>query len=612
MSKIRNSYQVFDDYQMNNKISFYPEDDVNITLSSNLDILTQALLLNENIALPSNFRHFNSSFTNYYMNNEISYRPKDNMDIGILPVVGYVNRAEYENEGGDDSENRTRNVESNIYKGDNSENRTEDYIYKGDDSESEPEDSPLKEIYTGQTFTSFVLLEQYLKRYSIRMGFETKIVKVEKDDNVCIKKIYKCRHGGKYLPKKKLDPTTNREQESACIECGFALNASYQKCSNRVFVNKFIEEHNHELKDKIYDRDLYNMISRFKTNTQNKNDALTLYESLVRLQQENPDWYFKMDLMNKYPEIQGYCNRVLYPTKEYWAHAFTKRKFSANTYSTQHVESINCVIKLEANSGNSLCQLQLGIELQLKDETKYARDIDNMYKEYFTLNSLALQRRQILESLLYRSLIRANEKSDCHNVGFIEDDYKELQILLNMALKDCCGTSVNEIWKVRHIQSTTNYSQFVLLLEDGTHYCTCLYLIYAGFVCRHFFAVIMQSKKALFNMKLIPSWWYSEKGLMASDNQGSSVQVVQNKGEPLPTSTFQVLQKIRGQEIDVRNAVELDLKKVSYSHSLGLCKKALNIAITNGSNKALEDILQQFIDEQVLAQNENSSEQELN
>lgn len=341
----------------------------------------------------------------------------------------------------------------------------------------------------------------------------------------------------------------------------------------------------------IYDRDLYNMISRFKADVQIKNDALTLYESLVKLQQENPDWYFKvdfegidnrlskifwmspdqkslwarfhdvvindntcktnkymmplsifviidsnqrsriaataivcdetvsiyewileqtklatgnlqpviiftdadpamqvaisnsypetivrhcafhirqnlfkklkkklhnkwdgfisdfyalrnslvasdfnrcwMDLMNKYSEVQRYCDRVLYSTKECWAYAFMRRKFSANTHSTQRVESINRVIKLEANSGNSLCQLRAGIELRLKDEAKYARlqefrnmnpttglpnvsntifkGIDDMCKKFLTTNSLALQRRQMFESLLYRTFLCTNE-----------------------------------------------------------------------------------------------------------------------------------------------------------------------------------------------------------
>ncbi|CAG8661644.1 21746_t:CDS:1, partial [Gigaspora rosea] len=76
-------------------------------------------------------------------------------------------------------------------------------------SNDEPDDSPLKEIYSGQTFTSFNLLEKCLKRYSMQMGFETKIVRAEKENNVMDRKTHKCHHGAKYLPKKKLDPTQN-------------------------------------------------------------------------------------------------------------------------------------------------------------------------------------------------------------------------------------------------------------------------------------------------------------------------------------------------------------------------------------------------------------------
>src|SRR6266542_1071459 len=90
----------------------------------------------------------------------------------------------------------------------------------------------------------------------------------------------------------------------------------------------------------------------------------------------------------------------------------------------------------------------------------------------------------------------------------MEDDYEEPQILLDMALKDCSDGIIKEIWEVRHIQSKTNWSQFVILLDDGTHYCTCLYLIYAEFVCRHFFAVMLQSKIALLNI------WIQKKANM--------------------------------------------------------------------------------------------------
>ena len=40
-------------------------------------------------------------------------------------------------------------------------------------------------------------------------------------------------------------------------------------------------------------------------------------------------------------------------------------------------------------------------------------------------------------------------------------------------------------------------------------------------------------------------------------------------------------------------------RKEQYSHSLGLCKKALNLAIENKSIQTFEEILQQFINAQV-------------
>ncbi|CAG8716529.1 17617_t:CDS:2, partial [Gigaspora rosea] len=86
-----------------------------------------------------------------------------------------------------------------------------------------------------------------------------------------------------------------------------------------------------------------------------------------------------------------------------------------NTHSTQRVESINRVIKLEANSSNSLCQLWAGIELRLKNEAKYAR-----LQEFRNMNPT----------------IGLSNGSNRHDMGFIEDDYEEMQILLKMALED--------------------------------------------------------------------------------------------------------------------------------------------------------------------------------
>ncbi|CAG8744599.1 18620_t:CDS:2, partial [Rhizophagus irregularis] len=393
------------------------------------------------------------------------------------------------------------------------------------------------------------ILEQCLNQYSTQLEFETKIVRAEKEEGVWSRKTYKCRHGGKYEAKKKLDPTQNQDKKSACIKCNFTLNASYRKCPNLVFVNKFIEEHNHVmninkdlqqftqsshkipdniikeirfyvqechlgatvlkriLRNKfpnqdIYRQSLYDAIRKFKDSAQIKNDAITLLNRLIKLQQEDPNWYFK--LMNKYPEVQSYFERVLYLTKECWAYAFTKCTFSANTHSTQRVESMNQVIKLEANSGSSLCQLHTGIELRLKDEVKYAK-----LQEFCNINPLAglphvsntifKDINDVLVLQDSRNVIQ--QKSNQHDVGFIEDDYEEPQTLLDMALEDCFG-----------------------------------------------------------------------KGLiLMNEMQESSICIIQNKEELLSTETFQALKNIRGQNVyasPVKNS-----KKAFYGHRFGLCKK---------------------------------------
>ncbi|CAG8480371.1 897_t:CDS:2 [Cetraspora pellucida] len=175
-------------------------------------------------------------FHENHINNRILYHTEDDIKftlpsneyvIDALPVVEYVNEdnmfenSEHKNEP--DTFSVVENANDNIFKGKNPKSvsniltvirNVKDNIYKSEDLENEPKDSSLKEIYTRQTFTSFKMLKQ-----------------------------------SKYLPKKKLDLITNKNQELAYIDCRFVLNASYKKQSNLVFVNKFIKKHNHVLKD---------------------------------------------------------------------------------------------------------------------------------------------------------------------------------------------------------------------------------------------------------------------------------------------------------------------------------------------------------------------------
>ncbi|CAG8823724.1 21637_t:CDS:2, partial [Racocetra persica] len=124
------------------------------------------------------------------------------------------------------------------------------------------------------------------------------------------------------------------------------------------------------------------------------------------------------NLINKYPEVQKYFERVLYPTKTCWAYAFTKGSFSANTHSTQHFR----------------------VELKLKDEAKYSQ-----WQEFWNMNPTTGIPGVRINELKDISITMQN--SNQYNEGFLEDDYEEPQILINMALEDCSEGVLSEIWE---------------------------------------------------------------------------------------------------------------------------------------------------------------------
>ena len=97
--------------------------------------------------------------------------------------------------------------------------------------------------------------------------------------------------------------------------------------------------------------------------------------------------------------------------------------------------------------------------------------------------------------------------------------------------------------------------------------------------------------------KLVPSCWYSEEGLTAAENVfEKSIQLIQNENQE--TGTFLMINSIRGDDVYNDSVKYLDSKKEQYGRGLGLCKKALNLAIENKSCQAFEELLQHFIEAQ--------------
>lgn len=115
-----------------------------------------------------------------------------------------------------------------------------------------------------------------------------------------------------------------------------------------------------------------------------------------------------------------------------------------------------------------------------------------------------------------------------------------------------------------------------------------------------------------FHIKLIPSRWYSEEGLIATERVfEKSIQLSQNGEQQEPTGTFLIMNAIRGQDVYSGSVKHLDLKKEQYGRGLGLCKKALNLAIENKSNHILEELLQQFIEAQMDTQSMQAQDRTL-
>src|SRR5215475_314365 len=66
-----------------------------------------------------------------------------------------------------------------------------------------------------------------------------------------------------------------------------------------------------------------------------------------------------------------------------------------------------------------------------------------------------------------------------------------------------------EIWQIKP-ELSPNKSHFVILLKDGSHFCTCNLLISFGIPCRHFYKVLRKSSQAKFHIKLINQRWYQD------------------------------------------------------------------------------------------------------
>ena len=94
-------------------------------------------------------------------------------------------------------------------------------------------------------------------------------------------------------------------------------------------------------------------------------------------------------------------------------------------------------------------------------------------------------------------------------MNFPEDDYKSLVSNLHALITYLNHVNIHEVWRVTTIEQ--NKEHFVVIYDDANHLCTCMWIVSRGLACRHFFAVMLNSDKAMFHIGIIPKRWYNEK-----------------------------------------------------------------------------------------------------
>ena len=114
-------------------------------------------------------------------------------------------------------------------------------------------------------------------------------------------------------------------------------------------------------------------------------------------------------------------------------------------------------------------------------------------------------------------------------------------------ISDINKDQIASMWAVA-VENKCNIKHFVILLTNGSHYCSCLSLINRGIVCRHYFQIMLRSSEAKFHLRLIPSRWYyknkdpsREPFLVASKFENENTPTVPQYNIPFLTAIHQTV-----------------------------------------------------------------------
>ncbi|CAG8551862.1 12152_t:CDS:2 [Funneliformis mosseae] len=429
------------------------------------------------------------------------------------------------------------------------------------------EDTVHEILKEGSTFRNWDEASDAVYNHAKILGFNLCKSRKKECGGELRKRTFICERSGK--PQKNKE---DKKPDSKKILCPWHVNLSLPEKNNvekLIIVTKFVDHHNHELHPKDFtvqviqdveiltkhckvgaviqrnylrakypglllsNQDLSNVIGRFKTSR----EVLDVIKCQNSLREEIflQGWQC---LMKDYPEIVDYLTNTLYENRNYWANAFVVETFTANLDSIFHVEVINSVISTTlANLQIPIFDLINHINDQLEDHCKQIyekHDQEIIRQAIFKTNdirtmtlyeSVNMQIERYLSAVcvnlqLHEMELSLNFIAKKYDIGLIKNIEKifvtkryfvvnEYYLPLSKIFSMINTNEILETWAVydQHDQHDRN---FILLMNDGYHWCTCLNGIHYGLVCKHYFRVMTCTPKARFQITMISKRWYKE------------------------------------------------------------------------------------------------------
>ena len=200
-----------------------------------------------------------------------------------------------------------------------------------------------------------------------------------------------------------------------------------------------------------------------------------------------------------------------------------------------------------------------------------------------------------------------------YDEGILEDHYLHPQILVKNLLNDVDKFQIVEIWLVKRI--TGSLTHHIILFNDHSFLCTCLMIINFGIPCWHFFSVMKYTNKAQFSVRMINSHWYNEDQFNEPNQNLNYITIHQTANESIINNVelqqikeLSIIEQLHGGETFTEPLRTLANQKQQYTKGMGLCKKAVDIALKSNTYNELCGMLNNFINTKISQQISNVSQ----